>query len=123
MQSNAFLRKGIEMGVDGREGRGRAGQDRENEAMSEQRESEECRRENEGITGKERRGREGRNSRVDIPLDSQQIATKDFSLVFIPTGYTDQQNKSLPNLTSENWLKLSYFQDGRRRVSKYLKQL
>ena len=48
-------------------------------------------------------------SQVKIPPDPKQIATKGFSVVFIPTGYTDQQKKKVyQNLTSGNGLKQSF---------------
>jgi len=46
---------------------------------------------------------------VDIPPDPQQIATKGFSVVFIPTGYTDQQKKSLPKSDLRKWVKTGSF--------------
>ena len=51
-------------------------------------------------------------------LNPKQIATKGFSMIFIPTGYTDQQKKCLAKSDIPNWLKLSHFQDGRHRALK-----
>ena len=61
-----------------------------------------------GCGWKCKRGLDGSIYEKQSP-NPQQIATKGFSVVFNPTGYTDQQKESLPKSDIRKWVKTESF--------------